>query len=262
MRLRRPLWAMDAGGEMLVETHWPGDGRYALAMAAAEVDRLERMLSRILPDSEVSRLNRARRMEVGEDLARVLTAALELRDRTGGRFDPCAGGGIEWDPETRVARLDPGVAIDLGGVAKGDAADRACAILAKVGPCLVDLGGDVAVAGTPEAGSWPVGVDCGSRELSLALQRGGMATSGIDRRRRRGGDAVARHAVDPATGRPSRTDLLRATAVAGSAAEADALATALLIAGEEAARDLATALGVPAVLVTADGRMALTGGLA
>ena len=51
--------------------------------------------------------------------------------------------------------LDPGVRLDLGGIGKGYAADRAAELLALAGPCLVNAGGDVAVRG----GAWPVGVE-------------------------------------------------------------------------------------------------------
>jgi thiamine biosynthesis lipoprotein len=99
-------------------------------------------------------------------------------------------------------------------------------------------------------------------DVTLALGRGGLATSGVDRRRWRRGGREAHHVIDPRTGAPAATDLVRATAVGATAAEAEAFATALLVAGERGARRLARRLGVPAVLVTADGRMALEGGLA
>jgi thiamine biosynthesis lipoprotein len=223
-------------------------------------------------------------------MVRVLGAALELRARTGGRFDPAVGaavvgagydrsfaelgddprppapaacgGAIALDPASSEASLGPGVLLDLGGLAKGDAADRARDLLAACGPCLVNLGGDVAVAGEPAAGPWPVGVPGPSGGVTLALGRGGLATSGVDRRRWRRGGRDAHHTIDPRTGAPADTDLVRATAVAATAAEADALATALLVAGEAGARRLAGELAVPAVLVTADGRLELAGGLA
>ena len=56
--------------------------------------------------------------------------------------------------------LGAGVKLDLGGIGKGYAADRAAEVLAVAGPCLVNAGGDIAVRG----GSWPIGV---TPELTL-----------------------------------------------------------------------------------------------
>jgi thiamine biosynthesis lipoprotein len=108
---------------------------------------------------------------------------------------------------------------------------------------------------------WDVGVATGGGEIVIALARGGLATSGVDRRRWRRGGAVQHHAIDPGEGRPAATGLLRASAVAATGAEADALATALLVAGDDAPR-LADDWGVPAVLVPAAGPALLAGGLA
>ena len=58
--------------------------------------------------------------------------------------------------------LEPGIKLDLGGIGKGYAADRAAEALAVAGPCLVNAGGDIAVRG----GAWPIGV---TAELTLEL---------------------------------------------------------------------------------------------
>jgi thiamine biosynthesis lipoprotein len=142
--------------------------------------------------------------------------------------------------------LEPGVRLDLGGIAKGYAADRACELLALAGPCLVNAGGDVAVRG----GAWPVGVAPG---LTLELAAGGLATSGRDRRRWVRGGREQHHLIDPRSGRPARSKALRVTVVAGSAADAEVLAKAAFLGGP---------VDAPHVLVTDDGRTVLAGGLA
>ena len=68
--------------------------------------------------------------------------------------------------------------------------------------------------------------------------------------------------IDPATGRPAATDLLRVTVVGSTAVEAEVLAKAFFLAGERAGAAEADALDVPCVLVTADGRTVLAGGIA
>ena len=119
------------------------------------------------------------------------------------------------------------------------------------GPCLVNAGGDLAVRGEEP---WPVGVEDGP---TLELTRGAIATSGRDQRRWRRDGQERHHLIDPATGRPSETDLLRVTVVASSAVEAEVLAKNLFLAGENDA----AAAGVPALLVMVDGRTRLVGGL-
>ena len=92
----------------------------------------------------------------------------------------------------------------------------------------MSAGGDVAVRGVPAQGIWPVAVD---DELTLGIERGGLATSGRDRRRWRRGGEERHHLIDPATGRPAETDLLRVTAVGRDAVEAEVLAKTLFLGG-------------------------------
>ena len=84
--------------------------------------------------------------------------------------------------------------LDLGGIGKGFAAERVAELLALTGPSLVSAGGDVAVRGVPTEGTWAVAVD---DTLTLGLTRGGLATSGRDRRRWRRGGVEQHHLIDP-----------------------------------------------------------------
>ena len=93
--LRETFRAMGTGFELLLDASEGRAARRALAAARAEVDRLEALLSRFRPDSELSLLNGWRRAPIGADLARVLRLALDLRRRTGGRFDPTVGRAVK-----------------------------------------------------------------------------------------------------------------------------------------------------------------------
>jgi len=261
--------------ELLLDAPAGERAERALDRAEAEFERLEQVLSRFRPDSELSRLNRDGHVrEASPDLVRVVELALAAREATGGRFDPtvhdalvaagydrtfeevpaeaparrvggaACGGAVRVDGLT--IELEPGTRLDLGGIGKGYAVDRVAESLAVSGPCLVNAGGDIAVRG----GSWPVGVADG---LTLELSRGGMATSGRDRRRWVRGGEEQHHLIDPSTGRPSASDLVRVTVIAGSAADAEVLAKAAFLGAD---------VDVPRVLVSADGRVVLAGGLA
>ena len=107
-----------------------------------------------------------------------------------------------------------------------------------------------------------VAVDAPGEPLTLGLDAGAIATSGSDRRRWRRAGREAHHLIDPATGRPSAGDLRTVTVVAAEAAEAEVLATDLFLRGERGALREARERAIPAVLVTADARVVLAGGLA
>jgi thiamine biosynthesis lipoprotein len=288
---RHVFAAMGTTVDCLLEAEAGPDTASAFTAAEAEFHRLESLLSRFRPESELSTLNRAGSLRVGPDLVRVVALALDARERTEGRFDPTVhdavvaagydrsfeeiaheeagaapagarcGGRVRLDEETGVIELEPGTRLDLGGIAKGDAADRACAILGTAGPCLVNAGGDISVSGVPRAGFWPVGLNTPGGPLTIGLERGGLATSGRDRRRWRRGTAELHHLIDPATGSPATGGTLRVTVVAESGASAETLATSLFLAGESAPGE-ADRLGTPSVIVTGDGRTVLAGGLA
>lgn len=284
---RHAFHALGTECELLLDVEPGPDTLLALASAEGEIRRLERLLSRFRPDSELSRLNAAGELEAGDDLLAVVRLALAARERTCGRFDPTVhdalvaagydrsfevlqtgGAGSPSSPaggavcvQGHRITLDPGVRLDLGGIGKGYAVDRAVAILAGAGPCLVNAGGDLAVAGVPADGVWPVGLETPLGELTLGVAEGALATSGRDRRRWVVDGQERHHLIDPATGRPAESGLVTVTVAAPSAVEAEVAAKALFLAGERGAAAEADALGLPALLVTSDGRVLLAGGL-
>jgi thiamine biosynthesis lipoprotein len=284
--LRTSFGAMGTEVEVLLETSRSAESSLTLESVRNEFERLEALLSRFRPDSELAALNRLGAFRGGPDLVEVTRLALEGRERTGGRFDPtvhdalvAAGygrtfeeiagdvamaappgrclGGVAVDVESGVIELEPGTRLDLGGIAKGYAVDRACALLEAAGPGLVNAGGDLAARGR----AWPVGVETSTGMITLELEHGALATSGRDRRRWATADGEAHHLIDPTTGAPAESDLLRVTVIARTAVEAEELAKALFLAGSEGAEEEAEELGAPCVLVRADGRSRLAGGL-
>lgn len=183
----------------------------------------------------------------------------------------------------RRLRLAAGVRLDLGATAKGlgsDRAARAAAACVPGGGVLVSLGGDIAVAGEAPLGGWPVlvsdepdqhGLEPDARDTGqlyppeeppgqqVRLPAGGLATSSIRCRQWRQGGRTLHHIVDPRTGLPAAGPWRTASVAAANCAEANAAATAAIIAGEQAAGWLA-AQGLPARLVAHDGSVRLVGG--
>jgi thiamine biosynthesis lipoprotein len=171
-------------------------GRAAIAAGFAEVARLERILSDYDPESELSRLSAqsptAAPKPVSDDLWQVLERAVEIRDATGGAFDPTVGPLTSlWRQARRAGRLPlpeklaaareavgphalrlvpddrgvvltrPAMRLDLGGIGMGYAVDRAVAVLKRHGitAAMVDASGDIAVTGAPRGtAGWKIAV--------------------------------------------------------------------------------------------------------
>jgi thiamine biosynthesis lipoprotein len=146
---------------------------------------------------------------------------------------------IEFNSRTRTIRLPVGLRLDLGGIAKGWAADQALKRLASVGPALVDAGGDIAVGAAPQNQSgWPVAIgdplQPGQQLGLLILSHVGVATSGRDYRKWQQGNIQQHHILDPRTGQPAQTDVLSATVVAPTTRTAETAAKTVLILGSQA----------------------------
>jgi thiamine biosynthesis lipoprotein len=171
----------------------------------------------------------------------------------------CAG--VVLDRALGAVLLPPGVTLDLGGVGKGHTADRvACELVARgaTGAC-VNVGGDLRVVGRAPGGAaaWNVSVDVvddGHVDAVVALPPGaGLATSTTRRRRWQTADGEAHHVIDPTTGAPATSDIVSATVVAGDAAWAEIVATALLVRGSDAAADVLARTGTAALVATTGG---------
>lgn len=232
----------------------------------------EAALSRFRPESELNQLNNqaGTPVAVSETLWGVLQAARRAEEESGGLVTPvilealmAAGystsfdrletgqatqqripaaqpssllGEARFEPETRTIHLPVGMRLDLGGVAKGWAAQRAMRRLEKAGSALVDAGGDIAVSGLRPGGQpWLVGIEDPRQEGeslgTLRLGRCGVATSGRDYRRWKQDGRWNHHIIDPRTGEPAVTDVLTATVVAPNVMEAEMAAKVVLILG-------------------------------
>jgi thiamine biosynthesis lipoprotein len=175
--------------------------------------------------------------------------------------------------EGPMLRLPAGVRLDFGATAKGLGADwaaDAAAAAAGRGGALVSLGGDIRAGGEAPSGGWPVLVAdehrqtvgsprLGSPTQVVRLPGGAIATSSTTCRQWRRGGALLHHIVDPRTGRPAAGPWRTVSVAAATCAEANAAATAAIIAGAEAAGWLA-ARKLPARLVAREGTVLTVAG--
>ena len=190
---------------------------------------------------------------------------------------------VLYDPRKQTVRMPAGVMLDLGATAKALAADLAADAIWRQLGCgvLVNLGGDIATAGQAPAGGWRVGVDDGvtivdpgppddtglpagssarRRESHvIAIEGGGVATSGTAFRSWRRGDEVLHHIVVPSTGRPADVYWAAVSVAAANCVDANIASTASIIRGRSAAAWL-TGQSLPARLVRPDGLVVTTGG--
>lgn len=148
------------------------------------------------------------------------------------------------DESRRVRFLKPGMEINLGSIGKGYALDRAAEFLIERGVDSALLNGgtsSVLAIGSPPncADGWTVGIKHpfgqGRRLAVVRLRDRALATSAPTYQHFRYNDRTLGHLIDPRTGRPAQ-GMASATAVAPTAAEADALSTAFFVMGVEGTR--------------------------
>jgi FAD:protein FMN transferase len=163
--------------------------------------------------------------------------------------------------DARSVTRPPGVRFDLGGTAKGLAADLAAARLSPYASFVVDAGGDIVIGGAAPAPRVVV-VDhplASAPTFRFVIAKGAVATSGIGSRIWRTPEGFAHHLIDPASGHPAWTGVVQATAVAPSGLEAEMLAKQALLRGPDAGMRLLEPLG--GVLVLDAGEMLVAGSL-
>jgi len=235
------------------------------------LDALDARLSDYRPASELMSLSRwagQGPVPVSPELFEVLDLARRIAAETGGAFDPtlgpltriwrrsrregrlpepealerarrlCGWRKLDLDPVRRTASLaTPGMQLDLGGIAKGYAADRALELLRGMGlrQTLVVIGGEMAIGAPPPGRSgWRIAVGpeetAGHPRRILRLSDCGVSTSGDLQQHLDVGNRRYSHILEPASGK-ALTDAATVTVVAPAAALADALATAFDVLG-------------------------------
>ncbi len=270
--MSRPL--MGTIGEIQV-VHDDADRAYrAMESAFEELDRLERILTFYSDSSEIGKVNRLafdQEVSVSPETSELIARALHWSQATGGFFEPGLGKVIAlWDvkhrteppPENQWVRLadrffhkkiilsgdrsaptvrflSDDVKIDLGGIAKGYAADRAIEILVKegVGQALVNLGGDIAtLGGKSESEAWTIGVRDPENVSKIAkiisLKNQAVATSGSYEQYFLSQGHVYHHLIDPKLAMPGNAKFESLSIIGNNCRDTDALATGLFFSSD------------------------------
>jgi thiamine biosynthesis lipoprotein len=258
-----------------IKLYAPNQQRARAAFRAAfdRIAELDRILSDYQPDSELNRLCRSavkRAVPVSDDLYRVLWAAQQLAEESGGAFDVTQGPVIRlWRQARREGRLpDPAalraasarsgyrklhlnpadhtamldeaeMQLDLGGIAKGYAADAALEVLDRQGisRALIAASGDLAFSHAPPGEhGWKIGLDLLDRPGApfskvLELSDAAVSTSGDTEQYVELNGKRYSHIVDPATGE-ALTNGFTVSVIARRGITADSLATAVCVLGD------------------------------
>ena len=260
------------------------DAKVVLKEAETVLRRVEARMSSWLDDSEIGRLNAAEAgiyVPLSPETLEVLRIARRAHRQTHGAFDVtcrplvelwrAAGehGHVPVQSELAAARdesnwglielSDTGATkrsatarVDLGGIAKGWAIDRAADVLRRAGldGGMVDVGGDLVCFGKPPTGDrWPVVVrnPLGEGHVAkLRISAGAVCTSGGYARFTEIAGRRYSHIIDPRTGQPA-DEVLSVTLLAADAATADVWATALSVLGPEGLKHLP--VGVEAMMM-------------
>lgn len=264
--------------------------RGAIEKAFDEIARVERLFSTFKADSEISKINNLKpneKLRISGETFWLIEKSILYNKKTEGVFDITIKPLVDLWAHARVTKTMPkdedvrqalekvgsqhvilddvnstillsrsGMALDLGGVAKGYAADRAIKVLKENGirNAIVNAGGDMYCLGRKSKEElWKVGVqhprDRNESLLKVTLENKAIDTSGdyekyfmLDNKR-------YSHIIDPRSGYPIGDNVISATVIAEDSTTSDILATALCILGHEGLNTVKTMKGVDAILI-------------
>ncbi len=273
----------------------------AITAGFQEIHRLEELLSTWIPSSELSRVNAAAGREpvkVSPETLTILRRSIEIAVLTDGGFNIAIGPAVNaWSVtegsripgaeelsqlrslvDLSLLRLDeqagtaylakPGMKIDVGGIGKGFAADRAVVVMQSAGATagVVALSGDIKTFGRlPDGSRFPFGIKHPRKEgvllARIDLQDEAISTAGDYERYFERAGIRYHHILDPRTLEPAR-GCQSVTVIAREGALADGLDTGIFVLGPDRGMDLVERLpDVEAVIVDSEGRILVSSGL-
>jgi len=251
----------------------------AIDIVFKEISRIEKLLSKYDPDSEVSKLNKLGRLKASPETFYIVNKAKEFYFLTNGAFDITVGPLMDlWGFTSReysrpsegkikeALRLVgsdkiilhqkdnviqfklSGMKIDLGAIAKGYAVDCAVKKLKESGinSCLINAGGQIYCLGSKFSRPWKIAIRNNPRNPGraayLSLKDKAVATSGDYEQFFWDNQRAYGHIFNPRTGYPGPADFFSVTVIADDSLTADCLSTAVFVLGEEKGRALASKL--------------------
>lgn len=269
--------------------------RWSRFLAGSEIATLNRKSQEALQAGST-----CRPVLLSDETFQLIAMAIDAWQQSGGAFDPTIGGsmhaagydrsfelidgpdlpisaagtirnshshrpapgpsGIELDDVVKTITVPPGVALDLGGIAKGLAADHLAQYLINVGAtgCCVNIGGDLRAMGAPpRPEGWQIALDCpgAQRTRHIGLRAGAICTTSKSKRRW-ASDApggVEHHLRDPKTGASFETGVTSVTVIAARASQAEVLCKMAFAAGLERGPTVLTDHGATGLMVADDG---------
>ena len=284
----------------------------AIGAGFAEIQKLDRFLNNFEAESEISSVSRGagiKPVHVSMETMDLMQKTIGISKITNGAFDPTIAPVLKlWkfsgrpadpsmpgsdalkralklvdhrkikiNPESSTVYLeDKDMEIDLGGIAKGYAADKAIEAIKAEGikAALVAIAGDIRGYGLNTAGNaWKVGIQDPRPEnpdserpwedvfASIHLNDSAISTAGDYQRFFIKDGKRYHHIIDPVTGFPSDSGLISVSVIAPEGYMADGIDTAILILGAEKGMKLLESMGIDGILVTADKKVLLTGNL-
>lgn len=298
-------WLGDSRPLMGTETSvqlWHDDrdaGETAIEAVFTEMARINELMSTYVEDSQVSLINREaadRAVSAGDELYDLIVRSLDISILTRGAFDityDSVGQHYDFrekqrpDRETIVLELDrvdyrfietfpstksihfvqPGVRINLGGIAKGYAVERGVQILRDLGirHAIVSAGGDSRLIGDRRGQPWMVGVRDPRKEsevsIRIPLENEAISTSGDYEHYFEEGGKRYHHIIQPATGEPAN-GIRSATVVGPDAVITDALSTSVFVMGvDDGLRLISTLPDYEGIVIDAEGKLFYSDGL-
>ncbi|MDP3822048.1 MAG: FAD:protein FMN transferase [Burkholderiales bacterium] len=286
--IRVELWSEDRA-----------DGEAAINAVMTEMHRIDHAMSPHKPESELSRINRhaaAVPVKLSDEMARLVSRALDFSKLSGGAFDiTYAGVGHLYDYREKIKPSDAaiaqareavgyqnlildtaartlrfareGVRIDLGGFAKGHAVDNATAILARRGikNAIVSAGGDSRVMGDHRGRPWTIAIRDPRRPgevvAVLPLEDTAISTSGDYERYFEQDGVRCHHVLDPKTGK-SPSSVHSVTILAADGLTTEGLSKSVFVLGvKKGMRLIESQEGVDAVVIDAAGKLHYSSGL-
>lgn len=266
---------LNRSNRVLMGTFWEvtSPDKRASAIVFNEVRRIEQLLSKYIPTSEVSQLNRLGKLKVSPETFYIIKRSQEYCRLTRGAFDitiaPLVNlwgfsqkdfhvpGDQEISAALKLVGSDkiilqakdnvvefkiPGMRIDLGAIAKGYALDCAVEKLKaqNISSCLISAGGQIYALGDKFGAPWKVAI-AGRSKVEFAgsfeLKNKSASTSGDYEQFFIAGGKRYSHIIDPRTGYPAETKTAAVTVIADNGLTADALSTAIFILGKTAATE-------------------------